>query len=279
MKFFGFSVGPRSIVVVLAGLLLAAFVWLLDYLTRYEISLSIFYLIPIALVTWYKGRDIGIVMSLICAAAWFVADRKSGYYYSHFLIPYWNAAGGLGIFLIVCLTLSKLKSLLEKEKISARRDALTGLSNMKAFSESAVLEMERSRRYGHPLTIVFMDVDDFKVINDNFGHKAGDSLLCAMANTMRNNLRPPDIPARTGGDEFLIILPETGLESAKEVLGRLQEVLLASMKENKWPVTFSIGAATYTEPPDSLDEMIKSADELMYSVKFNGKNNLRLEAL
>jgi diguanylate cyclase (GGDEF)-like protein len=96
---------------------------------------------------------------------------------------------------------------------------------------------------------------------------------------MRNNLRPADIPARTGGDEFLIILPETDLESAKEVIGRLQDVLVATMKEKKCPVTFSIGAATYTEPPDSLDEMIKSADELMYSVKSKGKNNLRLEAL
>jgi diguanylate cyclase (GGDEF)-like protein len=119
-----------------------------------------------------------------------------------------------------------------------------------------------------------MDIDNFKIINDRYGHQTGDVLLVWVAKTIRKNLRATDYVARVGGDEFALLLPETGAEAGQFVLYKLQRMLLDLMQKNNWPVTFSIGAATFVAEPESLDQMIQSADDLMYSAKRNGKNRI-----
>jgi diguanylate cyclase (GGDEF)-like protein len=174
-------------------------------------------------------------------------------------------------------TQQKLRLALENEAELARLDPLTRLANRRAFFE--LLEAERSRtiRYGRPLTLVYLDLDAFKQVNDSMGHAVGDELLKTVANTLRTSLRASDTVARVGGDEFSLLLPESGLGTAEVVLRKLQSRLLTAMHEQHWPVTFSMGAVTFLRLPESCDEMLHAADQLMYEVKTHGKNGIAVE--
>jgi diguanylate cyclase (GGDEF)-like protein len=134
-------------------------------------------------------------------------------------------------------------------------------------------------RYKTPLTVAFVDVDNFKVINDRFGHVTGDKILGIIASTIQRHLRKTDIVARVGGDEFATLLPDVGEEAAKIVVPKMQRKLLDEMWLNNWPVTFSIGVVTCVTPPNSVDEILNMADKLMYSVKNSGKNDIQYSPL
>jgi diguanylate cyclase (GGDEF)-like protein len=171
----------------------------------------------------------------------------------------------------------ELRSAMEREKELARTDPLTGAMNSRAFGELATAELHRARRYERPFTLAYVDIDDFKAVNDRFGHSTGDTLLRLVAETMKQNSRAVDVIARVGGDEFVILLPETGPGPAQVVSRKLQERLLGVVQQNEWPVTFSIGAITFISPPATVDEMLRLADRLMYSAKKSGKNQIRHE--
>jgi diguanylate cyclase (GGDEF)-like protein/PAS domain S-box-containing protein len=168
----------------------------------------------------------------------------------------------------------QLEESLTKERELARQDPLTGLANRRAFLETSEAEKERSRRYHHCFNIAYIDLDGFKKVNDTLGHAVGDQVLRQVGKTLRSNLRSTDAVARLGGDEFAILLVETDSASAEQVLRKLHELLRAAMKQNSWNVDFSIGLASYLSPPESIDNIIRTADGLMYSVKARGKGNL-----
>jgi diguanylate cyclase (GGDEF)-like protein len=163
------------------------------------------------------------------------------------------------------------------EKNLARKDMLTGAANRRLFFELAEVEIRRSRRYKHPFTLAYIDLDNFKKVNDTQGHNAGDNVLKVVVETIRKNIREIDLISRLSGDEFVILLPETNLSQAKVVIERTQKGLLFAMQKNSWPVTFSIGVITFEKVPSTADEMVKVADNLMYEVKKSGKNNIRYD--
>jgi diguanylate cyclase (GGDEF)-like protein len=255
------------------GVLFVAAIGFVDFITGRELAFSLFYLIPIVLITWFASRSYGLLISGLSAITWIVADIFSGQPYSQPIIPYWNTLIRLGFFVVVTLLIPALKELsLEKEL--ARIDYLTGIANRRSFFEIAQRELERAQRYDHPLTIVYIDLDDFKSVNDQGGHRAGDKLLCAVADQAVKHSRKTDLLARLGGDEFILLLPQTGQAGSKLIVSRIQLALLAEMQRNAWPVTFSIGVLTWQHAETNMDELIKKADELMYSVKKNGKNGI-----
>jgi diguanylate cyclase (GGDEF)-like protein len=137
--------------------------------------------------------------------------------------------------------------------------------------------LHRARRYPHPLTVVYMDLDNFKAVNDHFGHEVGDKLLRMITKIINRNIRSTDAVARLGGDEFALLLPETNGASAGRVIEKLHAQLLAAMKKNGWPVTFSIGVVTFLSQPESVDTMIKLVDDLMYAAKESGKNQIKYD--
>jgi diguanylate cyclase (GGDEF)-like protein len=171
--------------------------------------------------------------------------------------------------------ITKYKKILEAQKELAMMDPLTGIANRRAFRKLAIVEIDRSRRYKLPFSVMVIDVDDFKPINDRFGHHTGDRLLMTVVETIKHHLRAIDIIARFGGDEFVVLLVNTAEAAASMVARKLQRQLLDRMKEKQWAVTFSIGLATYHTIPDSFEETIQAADALMYEVKHNGKNDIR----
>jgi len=254
---------------------LALLVGITDYLTGKEISFSIFYLLPILLVTWYVSKILGIYFSLFSSLEWLIADQLSNPSYSHPTIPFWNMSVRLLFFLIIVFITSGLKSALEREKKISRTDPLTGVSNARYFYEFAAIELDRAKRYNHFLTIVYLDLDNFKSVNDNFGHLTGDRLLKLIADTIQDRIRAIDIVARLGGDEFVILLPEISHEDSQVVVERMKTLLLEVMKSNDWPVTFSMGMITFKSLPEGVDRLIKEADDLMYEAKQNGKNMIR----
>ena len=269
---------PGSHLIAL-GFAIVTLLGVAEHLAGIELFLSIFYLIPIFLVTWFTVRWIGIMTSIISAMVWLLADFTSGHTYSHPAIPYWNMSVRLVTFLVITFILSALKSTLEEEKELARTDSLTGIANRRYFIELANTEINRARRYKHPFTVVHIDLDNFKTVNDCFGHSTGDTLLRLVANTIQNNIRVTDIVARLGGDEFAILLPETGRGSAQVITEKVQKINLDVMQRNEWPVSLSIGAVTFMTPPSTVDEMLKISDGLMYAAKNNGKNIIKYEVL
>lgn len=257
------------------GICTALLVGAVDYLTGYEISLSLFYLFPIAAVSWLADRASGVALSLSCAGIWLVAEIATAHPYSHEAILYWNAGIHFASFLVVALLLSALRSNLAYQERLARIDSTTGAANRRAFLDLLQREVDRASRYGDRYAIAYLDLDDFKQVNDHHGHQTGDQLLRVVAATMQESLRRTDSYARIGGDEFALLLPESGAEATKTVVSKVRRDLLASMRKHDWPVTFSIGALVVTEPVESLDELIGMADALMYEVKRAGKNSIR----
>jgi diguanylate cyclase (GGDEF)-like protein len=257
------------------GLLLVVPVGIIDILTGDELSFSLFYLLPISLATWYAGRRLGVVTSVFSAFVWFASDAITGHPYSHPAIPYWNSAIRLGFFLITSLLMSALQKALEHQEELARSDNLTGALNRGFFSELVQMEIDRSQRFKRPITLAYVDIDNFKTINDRFGHNAGDKVLYTTVKQAKSQLRTTDVIARLGGDEFAFLLPETDRAAARVVISKVQIGLLDEMRKNNWPVTFSIGVLTCVDMPKTTEELIKQADDLMYWVKNNGKNSIR----
>ncbi|HLG43753.1 MAG TPA: GGDEF domain-containing protein [Nitrospirales bacterium] len=256
------------------GLGLIGLVGMLDYVTGHMFSCSLFYLLPILMVTWTVGNRAGFLLSIAGAGVWLWVDLTGAERYPHPWLPYWNALVRLGFFSITILLMAVFKA----ERTLSRTDPLTGLSNRHSFFEKSELEGERCRRYGHPLTMVYVDCDDFKQVNDRHGHHSGDELLSAVAGVFRSQIRRADVAARLGGDEFGLLLPETGLLASQAFLHKLRARLMEAAQRGGWTTTFSIGGITFAEPPEKVDEMIGKADAVMYSIKKEGKNGVRLVA-
>lgn len=242
-----------------------------DAMTGSELAFALFYLVPIFLVTWFAGRTPGYVLSIIATIAWYTADVMGGQTYSSAGIGYWNAAVRLGIFLMVPYLLPALKAV-EREREIARKDDLTGIANRRHFFEVVQSELYRAQRYKRPFTIAYIDLDGFKAVNDQRGHETGDRVLCAIVDRAKGHLRRTDLIARLGGDEFVLLLTEVGQDAARLTVSKIQAALLDEMRQNDWTVTFSIGVLTYQDGLISPDELVKRADDLMYSVKHGGKN-------
>ena len=267
---------PRSIH-ILVGLLAVALVGLLDRVTGSEVAFSVFYLIPVAQVTWFAGTFAGIALAVVSAGTGLLADLAAGHVYSHPAIPFWNAVVRLIFFLVFTLILSALRKARDREQEQAITDSLTGAANARRFYEVVQVEKSRALRYKHPITLVIVDVDDFRQINDRFGYPIGDALLRLVATTIQDNIRSIDIVGRLGGDEFSILLVESQPTQAQTVIARIKESLAEAVRRSGWPVTFSFGAITFFNPSGSVDEMIRMVDALMYTVKSEGKNAVKYE--
>ncbi len=254
-------------------------VGIVDYSTGHEISFRLFYLLPLALVGWFLSRRVVVAMSFITAGTWLVADTLSGQTYSHPLISYGNAVIEFVFFIAIALIISILSEAYQYQKGLARTDHLTDAPNSRSFYELAKSEISRARRYDHPFTIAYMDVDNFKSVNDKYGHAVGDRLLKTVTKVVRTNLRESDTVARLGGDEFAILLPETGNAAAETVIRKVRKTLLDEMRKNGWLVTFSIGVVTCIDPPKTVAEVVKWGDKLVYEAKNSGKNTVRYNVI
>jgi diguanylate cyclase (GGDEF)-like protein len=162
-------------------------------------------------------------------------------------------------------------------KRQAVTDELTQLANRRRFTETLSLEVRRAERFGDPLTLVLADLDDFKQINDRYGHQVGDEVLRRFADVLRESVRDFDLPVRFGGEEFAVLLPETGLEGGEQLARRLATALarlrLPETGADRAPVTASFGVASFPGAR-SAEELLSAADQALYRAKFEGKNRV-----
>ncbi|MGE5344524.1 MAG: GGDEF domain-containing protein [Acidithiobacillales bacterium] len=266
---------PGRVVYGVAALLVGL-VSLLEWMAGEDVSVSFFYMLPILLATWKGGLFPGFILNASCAAirlllvvVWQGPDllRRPALY--------WDLVFEGVFFITLTLIAAALRDLNLRQSLLARTDPLTGVANRRAFYERAELELSRMRRLMEELTVAYIDVDDFKQVNDELGHEAGDDLLRDVAATFVGRVRSTDLVARLGGDEFALLLSATGSGAARALLDELCATLAAEMTRQSWPVTFSVGAVTFARPPASANDLLRRVDEMMYRVKREGKGGLR----
>ena len=266
----------KQITAFLIACAVSGFIGYIDYVTGQEIVLTVFYLIPVAAAVWYADLIYGICVSILCSFLWHYIEVISGAAYSSPGVLYWDTFVLFSFMVIFAFLLDAVKKLLEKESHTARTDYLTGIANRRYFMEILESEMSRTGRTEGLFTLAYFDADNFKHVNDTLGHYAGDMVLQITAGILKENTRRMDHIARLGGDEFAALFPLLGMKDAQPILEKLKHALTEGMKSNGYPVTFSIGAVVFTKMPSSVDDMVKMADKLMYEVKKEGKNTIKL---
>jgi diguanylate cyclase (GGDEF)-like protein len=254
-------------------LIMLAAIIAVDLYTRTSFSFTMLYMAPITLGTWYVQRRFGQLLTLVSAGAWL---SDGAIHQVELPVLLWNTGLRLSFSLLFITLITNLRDSYRREHALARRDPLTGAFNRRAFLDLLEYELERVRRIALPMTLAYIDLDNFKAINDLLGHSVGDELLIQISTLMCQNLRVLDRVARLGGDEFVILMPATDARAAEIALTRLQAKIQAVMHERHWPVTLSIGAVVFYESPASIDQAIALADRTMYEVKQQGKDRVRV---
>ncbi|HEX9093639.1 MAG TPA: GGDEF domain-containing protein [Coriobacteriia bacterium] len=250
-----------------------------NYLSRatLEIDLWALLLAPTSAVAWaYPRRSSLVFASYAAVVATLSCDIADG-------LVLVTTAGefvvNMGTFLFGALLVNLLATAVRRQTHLASFDALTDTANATRFRESVDLELARGKRYDHPTTVAFVDLDDFKTLNDAQGHLAGDQALQCLAAAMCQQVRVTDSVGRLGGDEFGVLLPQTGEVGARVVLDRVLARVRELAKERLWPISVSIGATTVAggRRDVTCDEVIGRADKAMYRVKARNKDAVLVE--
>jgi diguanylate cyclase (GGDEF)-like protein len=239
-----------------------------------NIDIAPFYIFPILFSSWYGSRTTGLISAFLSVLVYVVIEVFfTGGSFTFldlilFSIPY------LAAYILLAILIINFRNVHRAEVYAADTDNLTGIHNARSFYAELANEMLRSKRYDHVFSLAYIDVDDFKNINDSLGHNVGDKLLKEVANALVVSLRATDVIARLGGDEYVCLLPETNKEEARSAFIKAAELLKQKMKQYNWGVSFSMGVVTFEDLPEDIKKAIDVADKLMYSVKNDNKNNV-----
>jgi diguanylate cyclase (GGDEF)-like protein len=256
------------------GMALVAAVVVFKVTVGHDIPVADFLLIPVAGVGWLVRERVYAYIAAICTAAVTVVISVSGQAEAPLATALAAAGVRFVLYLIVLALLGAIRQMQLTREREARTDFLTGAANSRAFEEAAGAEIERSRRYGQALSLLYLDVDDFKSINDTFGHGAGDKVLAEISHVMRCTVRANDLVARLGGDEFAVLMPEANRFAALAVARRVRDEIGHVTTSEGLTVRCSIGVASYMESPAAVDALIHDADTLMYRAKEQGKDRI-----
>jgi diguanylate cyclase (GGDEF)-like protein len=261
-KFLEWIYASRSRAVTVA-FALVAITGLADYITGYAMAVSLFYLLPVLLVTHVLGKRAGFMVAGLAAGIWTLAQLATGFPSSSWLQSAWNMLMRLGILLMVAYLLL----VFEAEMRQARYDHLTNLGNRRQIMRLLEAERSRSARTDKPYSILYLDIDHFKVLNDTLGHAVGDEALRVVAGVLRAHSRRMDVPARLGGDEFVVLLPDTHETDCRAIADRIRRAMAGEIEKRRWPIGVSIGMATAYGLDVSAEEILRAADRTMYQAK------------
>lgn len=272
----------RSRLIFLLALVAIAVIAYFDFRTGAHISMMLLYAFPVLLSAWYCGKNEGLLIAFAATASWLIInllDQSTG---DSIGVVSWNAFNRFGLFALIAYAVSlqaKLRLALDRERIKADTDRLTGMLNKEAFRERAELAIAQARRYNHPVSLAFIDLDNFKQVNDTQGHARGDKLLQEFSKTIIATIRKTDLAGRIGGDEFCIFFPETDQVMVRAAVEKLTRALDIMTSQSGWQVTASLGVVSCTEIGETFDALLGKADKLMYKAKSKGKNNAEFMSL
>ena len=238
------------------------------------VPLTDFLLIPVAWTGWLSRSRTYAYAAAVCIAGVTVFIAEVGPTRAPLAATLVSAGARLLLYLIALAVLRAIRRVQVAREEEARTDHLTGVANGRAFEAIAAREIAHSRRRGGELSLLYLDVDEFKDVNDRFGHGAGDEVLTAIGEAMVTSVRASDVVARLGGDEFAVLMPGTGRFAAVTVARRMRERLGGVVTADGGRVRFSIGVVSYAVPPTCADAMIRDADAVMYRAKGLGKDRI-----
>lgn len=261
-----------TIVPIVIGVVLITGITVLDRATGPDVSVVLLHAFAVMSVTWLGSRRTGLIVGGLAVGVGIVAVHLPGASLGPHLI--WNGAAQFGSLAVVAVLVAALRDALIEQRNRATVDRLTGSMSRAAFELVAERERLRSGRNGSAITLAYFDLDDFKSVNDRLGHSAGDRLLRVFAASVRAGIRSTDVLSRMGGDEFVLLLPETDAKDAVVVVDRVRRILADLCAGEEVSITTSVGIATYRFPPSSIEAMVAGADELMYRAKARGGDTI-----
>ncbi len=262
---------PRTAAGLSIGLVVA--VGAAEISSGFEPSLFSLYVIPVALAAWAVRPRTAYALAAVAVTLPIAFSALAGGEPIGGAVI-WSVSSNFALLAILVVLLTTLKRRLSDEAAFVATDTLTGLLSRGSFIEHLDAELARAARYGRAFTLAYVDLDNFKAVNDLEGHDAGDELLRRVADALRASTRQTDVLGRLGGDEFAAVLPEITGGATGSVLENLHKQLIRAMAKGGWPVTFSIGAVTFEAPVDTSREALQVADAAMYRVKRSGKDGI-----
>lgn len=262
----------RALRLILLAAIVAG-VYVLNARTPGELRLGILYVIPVLLATWSEGTGWGLAFAAATSLLRFRIGIDQMPETTPLQIRILNEAAYLAVVGVAIAGLSQLRRTQHQLAELATQDPLTNVLNARAFSRELTQELGRNRRYGRPLALIYLDLDDFKKVNDAHGHATGDAVLRLVADAMRGAVRQADVVGRLGGDEFAVLMPETdgdvGHAAASRLVAGIRTVFRGTPS-----VTASIGVVAVSGTEAGSDELLRKADQAMYAAKQSGKDRV-----
>ena len=258
---------------LIAWATLAAGVFVLNVRTGADLRLGILYVVPVLLAASYDGLGWGIAFALATALLRFGVGIDQMPLDTSLQVRILNEAAYLTVVGVAIAGLSQLRRTQSQLRLLATHDPLTTVLNARAFASQLAQELGRNRRYGRPLALIYLDLDDFKKVNDAHGHATGDAVLRLVADAMRSAVRQADVVGRLGGDEFGVLMPETDGTLAHAVATRLAGGIRTVFRGTP-SVTASIGVVAVSGTEAGSDELLRKADHAMYEAKRAGKDRV-----
>jgi diguanylate cyclase (GGDEF)-like protein len=263
----------RRAVRLLAAAALTGGLYVLTVRAPPELQVGILYVIPVLLVARQDGIGWGVVFALATSLLRFLVGMEQLPPETSLAFRLLNEVAYLAVVGIGITGLSQLRRTQEQLELLATHDSLTNVLNARAFAAELAQELGRNRRYGRPLALIYLDLDDFKNVNDAHGHATGDAVLRLVADAMRSAVRQADLVGRLGGDEFGVLMPETDGTVAHAAATRLVTGIRTVFRGTP-SVTASIGVVAVAGTEAGSDELLRKADQAMYEAKRAGKDRV-----
>jgi diguanylate cyclase (GGDEF)-like protein len=259
----------------LAGdMVLVGIVYALNSHAPIDLRLGILYIVPVLLVTWHDGIIWGVAFAVGTGVLRYLTGLDQMAPDTPLAIRLTNEGAYLIVLGVAMAGLAQLQRTQTALRQMATQDELTGALNARAFEERLAQELERDRRYNLPLALLYLDLDDFKMVNDRHGHRTGDAVLRLVVNATRRAVRQSDIIGRLGGDEFAVLMPETEGAVAEAAATRLAEGIRTVFRGTP-SVTASVGVvAAVNAASIRAEDLLRRADEAMYQAKRGGKDRV-----
>jgi diguanylate cyclase (GGDEF)-like protein len=262
---------------IITSFILLIVLFILDSSTSWELSFTLYYLLLVLMVGIKISFRWGILFCILTIISGASSDIINDYPYTDCFYFYVRHINRFIIYLVIVYMASKCKNACEYERYKSYYDYLTNIYNRRGFYHALDVERKRAQRNNTQLAVVYIDCDNFKEVNDQFGHRRGDELLVEIALMLKKFIRAIDTVARIGGDEFVVIFVDSDLKTISETVNRLHIKLTEEIKNLGFNVTFSCGLGVFEYLPIDDDEIIFLVDNLMYESKRTGKNKVSVK--
>lgn len=253
--------------------LIVAAIALLDFKIGGMISLYMLYLLPIGFIGIYGNRLQAIMLSIVCGGVWILVDNSLGTLSFENSFSWVEIISRLILLIFIAYIIGSYRIAYQALLQQAYRDEKTGAYNYSAFLEIGTKYLKVVSRSNEVASLAYFDMDNFKIINDSYGHSTGDKVLLQFSNIVMKHVRSSDLFARIGGDEFIVLFIGSCADQSRDNLEKIKFEFNALMANNNYPTTVSIGLIDITRDK-SLEVMIMEADLMMYEAKSKGKNTI-----